>query len=417
MGEAMAVDTKPDPAAEVLERARTLALDLNLTEVKRWKAENPGCLAIGHMPIYSPRPLLEALGCLPVGVFGGGDEIDIIRGDSYFQSYICHIPRSTVELGIAGHLDCLDGMVFPSICDVIRNLGGMWKLLFPDRYSAYLDLPQNFDRDIGGRFYAHELRRIASEITALGGLALDPERLRVAIEDDNRRRRAIAQLDAARFATPWLYPASEAYLVVRAGSVLMAAEHADLVDSYVALAGQRSNRPLDNVRVVLVGAFCEQPPMGLIISLERAGCDIVADDFQHGARTIVGDVVLHDDEDPLDTLAFCFLDQGIATASRYIADDEKGGALIAQVRETGADGVIFAAASFCDPALLDQPMLEAACAAVGIPFTAFKYSENTGQFQVIREQAGAFSDSVKLWGDTSHASLTQPSPTEQGVAR
>ena len=71
------------------------------------------------------------------------------------------------------------------------------------------------------------------------------------------------------------------------------------------------------------------------------------------------------------------------------------------MRSSKADGVIFAAASFCDPALLDQPMLEAACSAASIPFTSFKYSENTGQFQVIREQAGAFSDSVKLWGETA----------------
>ena len=59
--------------------------------------------------------------------------------------------------------------------------------------------------------------------------------------------------------------------------------------------------------------------------------------------------------------------------------------------------VIFAAASFCDPALLDQPMLEQAMTDNQIPFTSFKFAENTGQFQVIREQAGAFSDAVRLW--------------------
>jgi benzoyl-CoA reductase subunit C len=62
------------------------------------------------------------------------------------------------------------------------------------------------------------------------------------------------------------------------------------------------------------------------------------------------------------------------------------------------DGVIFAAASFCDPALLDQPMLETALDRAGIPHTSFKFAENIGQFQTIREQAGAFSDAVKLWG-------------------
>jgi benzoyl-CoA reductase subunit C len=68
------------------------------------------------------------------------------------------------------------------------------------------------------------------------------------------------------------------------------------------------------------------------------------------------------------------------------------------VRECGADGVVFAAASFCDPALLDQPMLEAALDRAAIPHTSFKFAENNAQFQTIREQAGAFSDSVKLWG-------------------
>ena len=150
-----------DPAARVLARARHLVEDHTCSAVAAWKAAHPGALAIGYLPIYVPRPLLEAIGCLPVAVFGGGDQVDIIRGDSYFQSYICHIPRSTVELGLAGDLDLLDGMLFPSICDVIRNLGGMWKLLFPGRYSAYLDLPQNFDPALGGRFYVAELTRIA----------------------------------------------------------------------------------------------------------------------------------------------------------------------------------------------------------------------------------------------------------------
>src|SRR5690349_4354583 len=115
-----------DPAASVLERAKSLVDDPSLQTVRTYKARHPGALAIGHMPIYAPRPLVEAIGALPVAVFGGGDALDIIRGDSFFQSYICHIPRSTVELALGGHLDALDGMIFPSICDVIRNLGGMW---------------------------------------------------------------------------------------------------------------------------------------------------------------------------------------------------------------------------------------------------------------------------------------------------
>ncbi len=82
---------------------------------------------------------------LPVSILGGGDRLEIIRGDAYFQSYICHIPRSTIELALSGRLDVLDGMLFPSICDVIRNLSGMWRCSIRTGTSATSIFPQNFD--------------------------------------------------------------------------------------------------------------------------------------------------------------------------------------------------------------------------------------------------------------------------------
>ncbi len=390
-----------DHASRVLERARSLVDDLSLGAVVEWKQRNPGRLAIGHMPVYVPRPLLEAIGCLPVAIFGGGDAIDIIRGDSYFQSYICHIPRSTVELGLGGNLAALDGMLFPAICDVIRNLGGMWRMLFPDTYATYVDLPQNFDPAVGGRFYVLEMRRIARDLAARGALAIDDGALREAIGRENERRQAIFELDALRRREPWRCRASEAYTLVRAGAVLEATEHAALLRDFIAAARRREGRPVDNVRVVLVGSFCEQPPFELIRALEKSGCDIVDDDFQLGMRTIDGAIELRGQEDPLEALARAYLERGRDMASRYIGELVKGAALISRVRACDAEGVIFAAASFCDPALLDQPMLETALTRAGVPHTSFKFSENTGQFQVIREQAGAFSDAVKLWGAAS----------------
>lgn len=389
-----------DPAASVIDRAHALVEDRSLRCVQAWKQAHPGGLAIGHMPIYAPRPLLEAIHCLPVAIFGGG-EIDIIRGDSYFQSYICHIPRSTVELALDGDLAVLDGMLFPAICDVIRNLGGMWKMLFPDTYTAYVDLPQNFDMNVGGAFYAQELRRIARELEQRGAAPLRPEALRAAIATESSRRQAIADLDAVRRSEPWRLRASEAYLVVRAGAALPAAEHEQLIRELLAAIELRAGRPVDNVRVVLVGSFCEQPPFDLIRALEKSGCDIVDDDFQLGMRMIDGPIAVADDEDPVLALARGYIEHGRDTASRYIGELVKGAALIERVKACHADGVIFAAASFCDPALLDQPMLEAALTRARIPHTSFKFAENNGQFQVIREQAGAFSDAVKLWGAAS----------------
>src|SRR5262247_1999977 len=135
---------------DVVARCSALFEDLDFNAVKQWKAAAPGRKAIGYMPIYVPREIVHAAGMLPVGIFGGGDQIEVIQGDAYYQSYICRIPRSTVELGLTGKLDCLDGMLFPSICDVIRNLSGMWQIMFKDKYVKYFDVPQNYDDTTGG---------------------------------------------------------------------------------------------------------------------------------------------------------------------------------------------------------------------------------------------------------------------------
>jgi benzoyl-CoA reductase subunit C len=383
--------------SEIVARADRLARDVVLDAVRHWKVAHPGRKAIGYMPIYAPRELIHAAGMLPVGVFGGGDQVEIIRGDACFQSYICHIPRSTVELALSGRLDALDGMLFPSTCDVIRNLCGIWKLLLPGTYARYLDVPQNFDRSIGGRFFEAELRTIAEEIGRIGGTPVSEAALRGSIAVYNENRRLARELYRLRRESPHSAPTSEAYLVLRAGCVVPVEEHNEMLAAYIEAARAADRPTMDNCRVAVRGMFCEQPPLGLLRTLERAGCDIVDDDLVLVTRWIEGDVA--ETGDPFEALATSFVERSVATASLYIGEETKGAALVAAVRESRAEGVIFAAPSFCDPALLDQPMLAAALDRAGIPHIAFKYAEDTGQFQTIREQAGTFADSIKLWSE------------------
>jgi benzoyl-CoA reductase subunit C len=389
--------TAADPVQTLMARAEQLYRDYRLGSVREWKARTGG-LAIGYMPVYVPCELLHAQGVLPVGLLGARDDLEIIKGDAYYQSYICHIPRSTIELGLNGSLDVLDGVIFPATCDVIRNLSGMWQMLFPDKLVRYLDVPQNFERAIGGRFYREELERLSADLTARGAAPLDAGALREAIASYNTYRRIVRELYTLRHQEPWKVPTSELYLMLRATlvlpvdeAILMLLEYRDAADA------STSRKPMDQARVLVTGSFCEQPPIGLIRTLERAGCYIVDDDLVQVHRWIRGDIVAVAGADPLGNLADAFLDQSIASPTRYIGEDEKGRDLVERVARSGAEGVIFCAPSFCDPALLDQPMVVKAVERAGIPWTAFKYSENTGQFQVIREQAGTFADSIKLW--------------------
>ena len=395
MSEATLNAARPTTVEDIVRYCEDLYNDLELNAVKAWK-ERHGAKAIGFMPIYVPREIIHAAGMLPVGIMGAGDNLEIIRGDAYYQSYICHIPRSTIELGVSGRLDCLDGMLFPAICDVIRNLSGMWQLMFKDKYVRYMDFPQNFRAGIGGEFYLHDLRAFAADLGRLAGREIGDDALRASIGLYNENRRAVESLYEMRARAPHLVPTYELYLLMRAANLLEVSEHTRLVGDYLAAAKSHPRREVDNIRVVVTGVFCEQPPLGLIRALEQSGCYVVADDWVLGARYIRGDVAA--DGDPLRALCDAYVERGTPTSSRYEEGTDKGRYLIDQVRACRAEGVIFASPSFCDPALLERPMLQRALAAESIPYTSFKYSENSGQYQVIKEQTGTFADSIKLWG-------------------
>jgi benzoyl-CoA reductase subunit C len=383
---------------EIIDSCQRIYYDVRLEAIAAWKKEDPAARkAVAYLPVYAPREIFVGSGVRPVATFGGGDQVNVIRGDSFYQSYICHLPRSVVELGLSSWKDTLEGLVAPAICDVIRNVSGVWKVLFPDKLTYFLDLPQNFESKCGGKFYLSQLQELAEHLSKMSGRKPDADAYREAIVSYNRNRRAVRALAKMRVESPHWVPAWEYYLLVRAGDQMDADTHTDLIEKYMDLAGELNRSEQDNARIMVVGGFCEQPPLNLIRTIERSGCYLVDDDFTLGYRFLEQDA--DENIDPFQSLVDVYLKHSTYSSVKYEGDTPKSKRLVETALAKRADGVLLMSPSFCDPSLLDRPHFQKALEDAGIPYSTLQYAENLGQFAPIREQTGTFAEAIKLWGE------------------
>ena len=382
-----------------------MTLEQILAECREWFTDpdfgrlralrEQGRRLIGCFPVYTPEEVVMAARLVPVHLFGGGTMVEIDHADSRMQSFVCSITRSTFELGLTKRLAMLDGMLFPSICDVARNLSGLWRRNLPDHLAEFIHFPENFQSAHAVPYLRHELQRLEQRLTAISGHAPGPDDYRRTFERVNRWQAAVNELYELRAAAPWNVPLADAYALVRAGGMMPREQHLPLLEQALATWRAAGGRPQDRVRVIVEGSFCEQPSLELLQTIEESGCYVVNDDYLLGLRWHTAPLPL--DGDPLEALARHILQRCVPSAVHHPGPQGRGAALLAKARAAKAEGVVFCIAKFCEPALYDFALLKRALEAESIPYLSFEFEEKMSTFESIRTQLETFVESILLF--------------------
>ncbi len=376
----------------ILATCREIAEDQDFTAAKRWLDEHPGKKAIGCFPVYCPVELIHASGMLPLGIIGGGNQIEVTHADSRFQSFVCSIVKSTLELGLTGRLKFIEGMIFPSICDPARNLSSVFQRNFPGTFVEYIHFPQNFASPLARQYLETEYRRILNSLQQRSGYAPSVEDLNRSIGLYNRIRAGLREIYRIRSVTPHLLSAAESFVLTRAGTLMAPEDFLKILEQVLADLPGRPSQPKDRIRVVLEGSFCELPPLGLIETVEQAGCYILEDDFLRGWRWFTEDVPIR--ENPLAALAESYSERSCYSGTKHDSREAKSVHLIRMVKENKADAVIFQAAKFCEPALFDYALYRKALEDAKIPNLLLEFEEKIWVFDRARSEAETFVESL-----------------------
>lgn len=377
---------------EIVQHCRDL-LDLMPGDaLAKARERHPDIGGLAVFPIYAPFEIIHAAGLMPVGLFGAGDKIELSHAESRFQSFICSIAKSTLELFLRGDMEAFSGVVFSSICDVARNLSSVVRRNAPDIYVEYLHLPQNRYSAEAINYTREEFERFRKNLSTHLNREITDEAIRCSLTCYNEIRTLLRALYDYRRQYSSGIAAADLYTVVHAGTRMMPEDFAPLLESFLRELKSQNVRRRDGVKVVIEGAFCEQPPIGLIDVIEAAGCIVQDDDMMLGWRLFTEDIAANGD--PMAALADAYLNHSVYTSVRHDRDQPRTEGLVEKVQKAGAEAVLFTPAKFCEPALLDYVMFRRKLEEVKIPHLKVEFEEKMWTFETTRTEVETFAESM-----------------------
>jgi benzoyl-CoA reductase subunit C len=381
---------------DIVQSCREQIEDTSFRSVVKWKERNPGGKVVGYFPVYFPAEIVAAAGMLPVGIFGGGNRIAVKRADAHMYSFMCSICKTTTELALNDQLAFMDVFIGHPICDAARHMPSLLERNMPNLLVDLLYYPGSIGTALAVPYLRREYVRIRQFFESVVGHPIEDEALRDSIRQYNEARRLMRQLYALRRQSPWLVSAVESYVLARIGTLLPVQEYVPLLRQVLAQIPERDGRPIDKVRIVYEGAFCEQPPLEFIQALEEA-CYVVDDDFLLGARFIKEDVV--DEGDPLLNLADAYCNASSYCSTQHDPRRPKSDGLLEKCRAAEAQAVILSPAKFCEPGLDDQVHFMKRAEREGLPNLQMEFQERMKDFDAVRVQTETFAEALLFYAE------------------
>jgi benzoyl-CoA reductase subunit C len=289
-------------------------------------------------------------------------------------------------------MDDFVGVVFSSICDVARNLASVVKRNAPDLYIDYLHLPQNMSSAASQAYTRAEFDRFRNNLAAHIGRAIPDSAIARSLNLYNDIRRLTRMLYDERKSRPGSISAADLRAVVQAGTRMMPEDFILLLEEIVAAVRDRKVHPRDSVKVVIEGAFCEQPPIELLDAIEAAGCQVNDDDMVIGWRLFSEDIISNGDA--LGALARAYLHDSVYTSVRHDNGRPRTEGLALRMQRSGAEAVLFTPAKFCEPALLDYVLFRQRLDEAGVPHLKLEFEEKMWTFDAPRTEVETFVESL-----------------------
>jgi benzoyl-CoA reductase subunit C len=307
-----------------------------------WRSR--GGKVIGHFCNYVPEEILHAAGVLSIRILGSQDHIT--DADSHIQSYVCKLIRSSLDLGLKGELDYLDGVVIPYTCDGMRLLFDLWKKSVKNSFLHLFDIPLLIKGEIGRSRFHRAIIQFKESLEEYLGRRISEEALFNSILVYNENRSLLKEI----------------YNLRRIENGVHSGELKRIIGNAHRVIADRKNLPgPSKARLHISGSLITDPRFYEMI--EECGGVVISDDLCTGTRYYWDNV--EENEDPLKAISNRYIDK--LPCPCKCPGEERHEFILNSVHQGDIQGVIFILERYCDPHLYDYPFLRKKLEGMNIP--------------------------------------------------
>jgi len=360
--------------------------------------KNDGKKLIGYLDIYPVLEMLTALDLVPYRILGDMNE-PITEADSCLPTVVCPFLRSSMDLGLKGKYDFLEGALFAHTCEVAEKMAHIWRIYLEPSYVHFLDTPHT-THAAAQKHFKELLKDLQKTLEDFTGKKLTAEKLKTAIKAHNQQRALMRELYDLRKSDPPLISGAENLQVNLAMVSLPVEEGNELLTQVIGEVKQRKNNtPKQPARLLVWGSIIDNT--ALFDMIENAGANVVMDDTSMGYRAYSTDVKLTGD--PLDGLAYHYLvdfksprtfRETVLSADKrkdYMTDLESRFSYMKEYIEAwNANGVILAGLRYCDTHGYEVPDLTHYLNSINLPNIYLELDYSKATLAQLRTRVQAF---------------------------
>lgn len=381
------------------EKGLTAAKEIYRGRSKRAKElKGQGKKVMGYFCCYTPLELITAAGLVPYRIMGDTKE-PTTEADIYLDTVFCPYVRTCFDIAMKGRYDFLDGSLWPTSCDNLINVYGIWEYNLKPAYIYQLSIPKVAD-SLALNFFEQDIGHLRKSLEGLIGREIPDEAISQAIDLHNENRALLRQLYELRKPDPPLLYGSEVTQILVSVMSLPVAEANQLLRDVLDQVRERRDGPGRRTARLLISGN-ELDDSTFVELIEDCEANVVADDLCIGTRFFWHDV--EKTSDPLHGLAQRYLGdircpriyRGNPEMNRREEMEERFNHIRNFVDEFNVNGAVIYILKYCDSEEWEAPDLrDYIQEELGLPVLHIEHDYSTVALAPWRTRVQAFVEMV-----------------------